>query len=130
MEKRATTLTKGTTKDVKFPILLLFICGQSNSGSQSGNISDVAGLGLIPKPARLKPFLGGPSLPEARSPKPKRPVGFFMPKIGQFPAEFWQNYDTFCNKFFFQFFGRKSADLRPIFGRICGLDQSLKSLGN
>ena len=85
-------------------------------------ISDVAGLGLSPKPARPKPFLGGPSPPEARCPKPESPTGFFGPKIGRFLANFWLNLDNiigiFVNKKFFSSFwpeiGPKSADFRPI----------------
>ena len=46
--------------------------------------SDGLGLGLRPKPARPRGFLGGPSPPEARSSKPESPAGFFGPKIDQF----------------------------------------------
>ena len=62
--------------------------------------------------------------------------GFFRaenrPNFDWFPAEFGQNHGTFCNKKFFICFGleigRKSAYFWPIFGRICGLVQSLKIL--
>ena len=80
----------------------------------------------------VKPFLGGPSPPEARSPKPESLAGFFGPKIGRISANFRPNFGKIMalivTKYFFYFFGRKSADFRPISGRICGLDQSLKSL--
>ena len=87
--------------------------------------SDGPGLGIIPKPARLRHFLGGPSPPEARSSKPNM---LFRAKIGQFSAEFGKNYGTFCYKKSFQFFwleiGQKSADSWPISGRIWGLVES------
>ena len=63
----------------------------------------------------------------ARSPiqKARKPGGFFRaenwPIFDRFPAEFGQNYETFCNKIFFICFGpeigRKSAYFGPIFGR-------------
>ena len=71
--------------------------------------SDGPGLGLSPKPARPRRFLGGPSPPEARSSKPESPAGFFGPKIGQFSAKFLlnlgKNYGIFCNKIFHTFCG-------------------------
>ena len=54
--------------------------------------SDGSGLGLRPKPARPRGFLGGPSPPEARSSKPESPAGFFGPKIGQFWSRFWTEF--------------------------------------
>ena len=101
---------------------------QNLSGMKLSNFgpfgSDGSGLGLSPKPARPRRFLGGPSPPEARSSKPESPAGFFGPKIGQIPAEFEQNYGIFCNNFFFNylwaFLGHKSADFRPNSGKIIG----------
>ena len=83
--------------------------------------SDGSGLGLSPKPARPRHFLGGPSPPEARSSKPESPAGFFGPKIDRFLAKFrlnlGKNYGIFCNKFFFNylwaFLGKQSTYFRP-----------------
>ena len=74
-------------------------------------VSDVAGLGLSPKPACPRGFLGGPSPPEARPSKPESPAGFFGPKIGQIMG-------LFATTKIFIFFGRKLAENRPIFGLI------------
>ena len=56
------------------------------------DVSDGSGLGLRPKPARPRGFLGGPSPPEAQSSKPESPAGFFGPKIGQFWSQFWTEF--------------------------------------
>ena len=67
------------------------------------SISDGSGLGLSPKPARPRRFLGGPSPPEARSSKPESPAGFFGPKIGRFSAQFGQKIGHFWGIFLFKF---------------------------
>ena len=61
--------------------------------------SDVAGLGLSPKPARPKGFLGCPSPPEARSAKPESPAGFFGPNSGRIPAKFQAKIGQFSGNF-------------------------------
>ena len=71
------------------------------------NFSDGLGLGLSPKSARPRRFLGSPSPPEARSSKPESPAGFFGPKIGRFSANFLLNLGKIMTKKFSNFFCRK-----------------------
>ena len=61
--------------------------------------SDGSGLGLRPKPARPRGFLG------ARSSKPESPAGFFGPKIGQFLANLRPNLGKIMGDFCIKFFG-------------------------
>ena len=83
--------------------------------------SDGSGLGLSPKPARPRRFLGGPSPPEARSSKPESPAGFFGPKIGRFSANFWPNLGKimafFITKKFSICFWPEIGQNRPILGQ-------------
>ena len=55
----------------------LIICSQFRKKLKDFLSSDGPGLGLSPKPARPRPFLGGPSPPEARSSRPESPAGLF-----------------------------------------------------
>ena len=84
-------------------------------------LSDGSGLGLSPKPARPRRFLGGPSPPEARSSKPESPAGFFGPKIGRFSANFWPNLGKimafFITKKFSICFWPEIGQNRPILGQ-------------
>ena len=93
------------------------ICLASLSVKLNAKASDGSGLGLSPKPARPRRFLGGPSPPEARSSKPESPAGFFGPEIGRFSADFRLNFGKISTKKISNFFfGKKLPKNRPIFG--------------
>ena len=71
--------------------------------SNNIEISDGSGIGLRPKPARLRGFLGGPSPPEARSSKPESPKArraFSGLKLANFGADLGLNFGKIVVKKF------------------------------